>query len=133
LPDTIAAAHAAHYDHVAKIYPVSTFFFHSAGARLRLEAREIRNGMCVLELATGSGEMFRRLVTANPEGRTFGLDLFAEIWRRARSAAPGASFPMRNRIGARGRSQPGRFESASFDAVVCCYPFRAAFARTIFV
>ncbi len=35
----------------------------------------IRDGMKVLEVATGSGEMFEHLVRVNPSGLTFGLDL----------------------------------------------------------
>jgi ubiquinone/menaquinone biosynthesis C-methylase UbiE len=74
----------------------------------------------VLEIATGSGEMFRRLVKANPEGKTFGLDLSpnmaARTQRRARKEFPSAEA----HCGAVDvRSMP--FRNASFDAVVCCY------------
>jgi len=76
--------------------------------------------MQVLEVATGSGEMFRRLVKANPDGRTFGLDLSpnmaAHTLRVARKACPQAEA----HCGAVDvRSLP--FRSASFDAVMCCY------------
>jgi ubiquinone/menaquinone biosynthesis C-methylase UbiE len=76
--------------------------------------------MRVLEVATGSGEMFRRLVKANPDGRTFGLDLSpnmaAHTLRVARKACPQAEA----HCGAVDvRSLP--FRSASFDAVMCCY------------
>jgi len=40
-----------------------------------IRAGGIQDGMKVLEVATGSGEMFRRLVRANPSGTTIGLDL----------------------------------------------------------
>jgi len=78
--------------------------------------------MQVLEIATGSGEMFRRLVKANPEGKTFGLDLSpnmaARTQRRARSEFPATP----SHCGAVDvRSMP--FKNASFDAVVCCYLF----------
>jgi len=76
--------------------------------------------MRVLEVATGSGEMFRRLVKANPDGRTFGLDLSpnmaAHTLRVARKACPLAEA----HCGAVDvRSLP--FRSGSFDAVMCCY------------
>ena len=76
--------------------------------------------MRVLEVATGSGEMFRRLVKANPDGQTFGLDLSpnmaAHTLRVARKACPQAEA----HCGAVDvRSLP--FRSASFDAVMCCY------------
>ena len=80
----------------------------------------IRNGMRVLEVATGSGEMFRRLVRANPEGTTFGLDLSpnmaARTHHRARREFPGAD----THCGAVDvRDLP--FCDESFDAVMCCY------------
>jgi len=122
LPATIAARTRRIYDHVAKIYPVSTFFFHSRAHACALKHAGIRNGMRVLEVATGSGEMFRRLIHANPEGKTFGLDLSpnmaARTQRRARSEFPKAQ----SHCGAVDvRNLP--FENASFDAVVCCYLF----------
>jgi ubiquinone/menaquinone biosynthesis C-methylase UbiE len=122
LPDTIAARTRRIYDHVAKIYPVSTFFFHSRAHACAVKHAGIRNGMQVLEVATGSGEMFRRLVHANPEGRTYGLDLSpnmaARTQRRARSEFPDAQ----SHCGAVDvRNLP--FRNASFDAVVCCYLF----------
>jgi ubiquinone/menaquinone biosynthesis C-methylase UbiE len=105
---------------VASVYPVSTFFFHSKAHDCALRHSGIQNGMRVLEVATGSGEMFRRLVQANPDGRTFGLDLSpnmaAHTLRVARKAYPQAEA----HCGAVDvRSLP--FRSGSFDAVMCCY------------
>jgi ubiquinone/menaquinone biosynthesis C-methylase UbiE len=122
MPRTIAERTRRIYDSIAKVYPVSTFFFHSQAHKCALEHAGIRNGMRVLEVATGSGEMFRRLVKANTDGKTFGLDLSpkmaAHTLRRARR-----KFPESNaHCGAVDvRSLP--FKNASFDAVVCCYLF----------
>jgi len=120
MPRTIAARTRRVYDLVASVYPVSTFFFHSKAHACALRHSGIRNGMRVLEVATGSGEMFRRLVKANPDGRTFGLDLSpnmaAHTLRVARKACPQAEA----HCGAVDvRSLPLR--SGSFDAVMCCY------------
>jgi ubiquinone/menaquinone biosynthesis C-methylase UbiE len=120
MPRTIAARTRRVYDLVASVYPVSTFFFHSKAHECALKHSGIRNGMRVLELATGSGEMFRRLVKANPDGQTFGLDLSpnmaAHTLRVARKACPRAEA----HCGAVDvRSLP--FQPASFDAVMCCY------------
>jgi ubiquinone/menaquinone biosynthesis C-methylase UbiE len=122
MPRTIAERTRRIYDSVASIYPVSTFFFHSRAHACALRNAGIRNGMRVLEIATGSGEMFRRLVKANPDGKTFGLDLSpnmaARTQRRARTEFPAAP----SHCGAVDvRSMP--FKNASFDAVVCCYLF----------
>lgn len=80
MPRTIAERTRRVYDTLASVYPVSTFFFHSKAHACALRHAGIRDGMRVLELATGSGEMFGRLVKANPAGRTFGIDL-RRIWR----------------------------------------------------
>ncbi len=120
MPRTIAARTRRVYDSLSAIYPVSTFFFHSRAHACVLRHSGIENGMQVLEIATGSGEMFHRLVMANPEGKTFGLDLSpnmaARTQRRARKEFPRAEA----HCGAVDvRSMP--FRNSSFDAVVCCY------------
>jgi len=120
MPRTIAARTRRVYDLVSSVYPASTFFFHSKAHDCALKHSGIRNGMRVLEVATGSGEMFRRLVKANPDGQTFGLDLSpnmaAHTLRVARKACPQAEA----HTGAVDvRSLP--FRAASFDAVMCCY------------
>jgi ubiquinone/menaquinone biosynthesis C-methylase UbiE len=120
MPRTIAERTRRIYDSVASVYPASTFFFHSRAHQCALRHAGIRNGMRVLEIATGSGEMFRRLVKANPDGKTFGLDLSpnmaARTQNRARREFPGAE----SHCGAVDvRNMP--FRNSSFDAVVCCY------------
>src|SRR5207244_2132580 len=94
LPKTIAAETRRVYDRLAGIYPLSTWCFHSRAHRTALEMAGIRDGMRVLELATGSGEMFRRLVNANPGGTTIGVDLSpnmaAKTLRQARDEFPDA-------------------------------------------
>ena len=120
MPRTIAARTQRVYDVLASVYPLSTFFFHSKAHACALRHSGIRNGMRVLEVATGSGEMFRRLVRSNPDGATFGLDLSpnmaARTHRRARREFPGAD----THCGAVDvRDLP--FRDQSFDAVMCCY------------
>lgn len=120
MPRTIAERTRRVYDRLSGVYPASTFFFHSKAHACVMRHSGIENGMQVLEIATGSGEMFRRLVRANPDGKTFGLDLSpnmaARTQRRARQEFPSAEA----HCGAVDvRSMP--FRKASFDAVVCCY------------
>jgi ubiquinone/menaquinone biosynthesis C-methylase UbiE len=120
MPRTIAERTRRVYDSLSAIYPASTFFFHSKAHTSLLSHTGIQNGMQVLEIATGSGEMFRRLVKANPDGKTFGLDLSpnmaARTQRRARKEFPSAEA----HCGAVDvRNMP--FRNSSFDAVVCCY------------
>jgi ubiquinone/menaquinone biosynthesis C-methylase UbiE len=119
-PEPMVARTRRIYDVLASVYPASTFLFHSKAHACALRSSGIRNGMRVLEVATGSGEMFRRLVRANPDGGTFGLDLSpnmaAHTLHRARREFPRA----KAHCGAVDvRDLP--FRDGSFDAVVCCY------------
>jgi ubiquinone/menaquinone biosynthesis C-methylase UbiE len=108
------------YDLLARIYPLSTYFFHSKAHRHAVEISGIEDGMRVLEVATGSGEMFRRLISANPAGQTLGLDLSpnmaARTQRVARRKFPGA-IAVCQAVDA--RLMP--FRDEQFDAVMCCY------------
>lgn len=120
MPRTIAARTRRVYDILSSVYPLSTFFFHSKAHVCALRHSGIRDGMRVLEVATGSGEMFRRLVRSNPHGETFGLDLSPKMAARtlhqARREFPGTQ----THCGAVDvRDLP--FSDRSFDAIVCCY------------
>src|SRR5687767_6540007 len=120
LPHTISARTRRIYDVLSNIYPLSTYFFHSHAHRTALEMSGIRDGMRVLEVATGSGEMFRRLVRANPGGRTVGLDLSPRMAARTQRMAR-RDFP-KSRVDCQAvdaRHLP--FRGETFDAVVCCY------------
>jgi ubiquinone/menaquinone biosynthesis C-methylase UbiE len=120
LPETISDRTRRVYDALAAIYPLSTYFFHSKAHSATLRLSGIRNGDRVLEIATGSGEMFRKLVEVNPDGMTIGLDLSPKMsaftQRRVRRERPNAGA----HCGAVDvRSLP--FADASFDSVVCCF------------
>lgn len=120
LPKTIATETRKIYDAVAAIYPLSTWCFHSRAHRTALEMSGIEDGMRVLELATGSGEMFRRLVSINPRGTTVGVDLSpnmaAKTLRQARGEFPRADTHCQ---AVDARYLP--FPDECFDAVVCCF------------
>jgi len=108
------------YDRLAAVYPMSTMLFHSRAHRCALDASGIRDGMNVLEVATGSGEMFRRLVRANEKGSTVGVDLSpnmaARTQRSARQKFPSARAHCQ---AVDARHMP--FRNESFDAIFCCY------------
>ncbi len=120
LPTTLADRTRRVYDRMAAVYPISTMLFHSKAHRCVLESSGIRDGMRLLEVATGSGEMFRRLVRANRSGSTIGVDLSpnmaARTQRDARRAFPGARTHCQ---AVDARHLP--FRDSSFDAVICCY------------
>jgi ubiquinone/menaquinone biosynthesis C-methylase UbiE len=120
MPQTIATRTRRVYDRLAAFYPLSTHLFHSRAHRAALRDSGIRDGMRVLEVATGSGEMFRRLVKVNRSGTTLGFDLSpnmaAKTLRRVRKEFP-SSHTQCHAVDA--RFMP--FPDAAFDAVVCCY------------
>lgn len=120
LPVTIAAHTRRVYDRLASFYHFSTMFFHSKAHRCALEQSGVRDGMRVLEVATGSGEMFHRLVKANPKGATLGLDLSPNMAARTQHRASKRfpdSFARCQAVDA--RYLP--FRDETFDAVISCY------------
>lgn len=130
LPATIADRTRRIYDRVALVYPLSTFFFHSRAHACALEMSGIRDGMKVLEVATGSGEMFRRLVRANPQGTTVGLDLSPNMAARTHQRIR-AEFPQAHTLCKAVDARHLPFRRESFDAVVCCYLFELLAAEDI--
>ena len=108
------------YDLVAGVYPLSTMLFHSVAHRAAMNHAGICNGMKVLEVATGSGEMLRRLVRVNPDGLTCGVDLSPNMAARTQKHAR----RMISGSGAHCQAVDARrmpFRDGTFDAVVCCY------------
>ena len=120
LPATLAARTRRVYDRLAAVYPMSTMLFHSRAHRCALESSGVRNGMSVLEVATGSGEMFRRLVRANGKGKTTGIDLSPNMAARTQRSAR-RKFPhaLANCQAVDARQMP--FRNETFDAIFCCY------------
>jgi ubiquinone/menaquinone biosynthesis C-methylase UbiE len=120
LPSTLAARTRRVYDRLSAVYPASTMLFHSRAHRCALEISGLHDGMSVLEVATGSGEMFRRLIRANGAGATLGIDLSpnmaARTQRIARRRYPAARAHCQ---AVDARQMP--FRSESFDAIFCCY------------
>jgi ubiquinone/menaquinone biosynthesis C-methylase UbiE len=120
LPSTISNRTRRVYDALSLVYPMSTFFFHSKAHSLAMEMSGIRDGMHVLEVATGSGEMFERLVGANPNGCTIGLDLSPNMAARAQRIVRRKFPESRTQCEAvDARFMP--FRDESFDSIMCCY------------
>lgn len=120
LPATLSHSTRRVYDALSGVYPLSTLLFHSQAHRQALALSGIEDGMRVLEVATGSGEMFRRLVAANPSGRTVGIDLSPNMASRTQRDTR-RQFP---RSSAHCQAVDARampFRDGAFDAVVCCY------------
>ena len=120
LPATLAGRTRRVYDRMAAVYPLSTMLFHSRAHRQALEISGITDGMKVLEVATGSGEMFRRLVRANPSGSTIGVDLSPNMAARTQRSAR-HRFPEARTFCQAVDARQMPFRNDTFDAVFCCY------------
>jgi ubiquinone/menaquinone biosynthesis C-methylase UbiE len=108
------------YDLLAGVYPLSTLLFHEKAHKAALSMAGITDGMRVLEVATGSGEMFGRIVKANPGGLNCGVDLSPNMAARTQRLARRHRPQLRAHCQAvDARSMP--FRDEAFDAVVCCY------------
>ena len=120
LPATLADRTRRIYDRLAPVYGISTRLFHSRAHRQALEISGIRDGMRVLEVATGSGEMFRRLVRANRSGATLGVDLSSNMARITQNRVQ-REFPHSKAQCQAVDARHMPFRDATFDAVFCCY------------
>jgi ubiquinone/menaquinone biosynthesis C-methylase UbiE len=108
------------YDLLAGIYPLSTMLFHSRAHEAALALAGIESGMRVLEVATGSGEMFGRIMRANPAGLTCGIDLAPKMAAKTQRIAT-KTLP---EVQAHCQVVDARyipFRDGAFDAVVSCY------------
>lgn len=108
------------YDRLALVYPLSTYLFHARAHECALEAAGIRDGMRVLEVATGSGEMFRRVVRANPNGACVGVDLSPNMAQRTHHRVR-REFPAASTLCQAVDARYMPFRDGSFDLVFCCY------------
>ncbi len=120
LPHTIAARTRRVYDILSTIYPLSTYFFHAKAHKAALEMVRVQDGMQVLEVATGSGEMFRRLVKTNTSGRTYGIDLSPKMAARTHKHVR-QDFPKADSHCHAVDARYLPFRDESFDVVFCCY------------
>ncbi len=120
LPMTLAQRTRCVYDRLAAVYPLSSMLFHSRAHRRAVARSGVRDGMNVLEAATGSGEMFRRLVKVNPAGATIGFDLSPNMAARTGRLAR-RRFPAARTLCQAVDARQMPFRNETFDAVFCCY------------
>lgn len=119
---TIAERTRRVYDRMATVYPVSSFLFHAKAHRHAMEVAGVADGMRVLEVATGSGEMFRRLVKANQSGETVGLDLSPNMAARTQERIR-KQFPQAKALLKAVDVRHLPFRKETFDVTFCCYLF----------
>ncbi len=117
------------YDLTAPFYPLSTLLFHSRAHRRLLNLAGPLEGRRVLEVAIGSGELFRELLQRNQTGLTAGVDLSPGMVSLVRKRldgnhsgngySPGAGNFLLQAVDA--RQMP--FPDGMFDSLFNCYLF----------
>ncbi|MGI9265259.1 MAG: class I SAM-dependent methyltransferase [Gammaproteobacteria bacterium] len=109
------------YRRIAPIYDVWGRLTESRAQDLCLEWAGIADGEDVLDVAVGSGLLFRRLLALNPSGYCAGLDLSEAMLRRARSKAE--AWPRQNWELVQGDAYALPWPAGRFDVVVNNYMF----------
>jgi ubiquinone/menaquinone biosynthesis C-methylase UbiE len=109
-PDLVAM-----YTRVAAIYDAWTWLLERRSLLAALDRAAIRDGEAVLEIAVGTGLVFREVLRRNPSGRNAGIDLTEAMLRRARRKAERAGVPFSLEVGDARRLA---FDDASFDVVL---------------
>jgi ubiquinone/menaquinone biosynthesis C-methylase UbiE len=105
------------YSRLALVYDAWSALVESRSLDAALNLAAIRNGEAVLEVAVGTGVLFRNILRRNPAGRNTGIDLTEAMLRRARRKAARTRVPFELRQ-ADARALP--FADASFDVLVNC-------------
>ncbi len=112
------------YTWIAPTHDLMAWLTSTRARRLGLRWAGVRDGEHVLEVAVGTGLTFRRLLKANPSGRTVGIDRTPAMLRRARRRAQRVAHtcaaPCRYRLRL-GDARALHFPDASFDCLVNSY------------
>ncbi|MDI1450373.1 methyltransferase domain-containing protein [Polyangium sp. 6x1] len=108
------------YARVAWIYDAWAALTETRARRACVAKADVRDGETVLEVAVGTGLVFRELVVKNPSGRTEGVDLTEAMLSRARRKVEG--LPGRHRLRV-GDAHQLDFDDATFDLLVNNYMF----------
>jgi len=109
------------YRRIAPSYDLWAWLTESKARDRCLELAAIRNGEDVLEVATGTGLAFAKILQANPAGRNEGIDLTeAMLIRAEKRAAKSGSDNYRLRIG---DAYALDFPDDSFDVLINNYLF----------
>lgn len=74
------------YRKVAWFYNFWSRLTESKAAIMVLKLADIKDGQKILEVACGTGLVFKRIVSQNPNGQNIGIDLSPEMLRRSKKA-----------------------------------------------
>jgi ubiquinone/menaquinone biosynthesis C-methylase UbiE len=103
------------YTLLAIVYDIWTWFTESKSLHAAVASVAIADGEAVLEVAVGTGVVFREILRRNPYGRNIGIDITKAMLRRTRRKANGCNVPFGLSVGD-ACSLP--FQDGNFDIVL---------------
>ncbi|SRR6266545_562270 len=103
------------YSTLAFIYDAWTWMTESKSLRVALSHAAIHDGEAVLEVAVGTGLVFREVLLRNRSGRNVGIDLTEAMLRRTRRKAERTGVPFALEIG---DARTLTFDNGTFDLVL---------------
>lgn len=109
------------YRRIAPIYDLWSRLTESRAHRIALGWAAIRNGESILEVATGTGLMFKQIVTRNPDGDNQGIELCDAMLARTRRRIDGIEAKSVHVQPGDARQLP--FEDQRFDLLMNNYMF----------
>ena len=71
------------YARLSRLYDAWGFLTESKATDRALQLANIRDGEDILEVAVGTGTVFKRIVALNPSGKNEGIDLSPEMLAKA--------------------------------------------------
>jgi len=103
------------YSRLAVIYDAWTWMTERKSLLVALSGAAVRDGEAVLEVAVGTGLVFREVLLRNPSGRNVGIDITEAMLRRARRKATGTGVPFALEVG---DARTLTFQDSAFDLVL---------------
>jgi ubiquinone/menaquinone biosynthesis C-methylase UbiE len=73
------------YTQTAPVYDVWGLLTETKARKRSLALAQIQDGMCILEVAIGTGLTFQEIIRANPNGQNAGVDLTPAMLEKAKS------------------------------------------------
>ncbi len=109
------------YSQIAPLYDLWGALAESKARKKALALADVRNGESILEVAVGTGLLFRELLKANPDGTNIGIDLTPAMLARAGTKAE--RLTTKNYQLAVGDAYQLHFSDQVFDLLINSYMF----------
>jgi ubiquinone/menaquinone biosynthesis C-methylase UbiE len=106
---------AAIYSRLAFVYGAWTWMTERKSLHVALSRAAIKDGEAILEIAVGTGLVFREVLLRNPSGKNVGVDLTDAMLRRTRRKAERTGVPFSLELG---DARALTFDSGTFDLVL---------------